>query len=39
MNKKDLSKINDYSTYAKEYLISIGMSEENINKLVSNLKK
>jgi hypothetical protein len=32
-NEKDLSKIDDYATLAKEYLLSIGMTEEIINKL------
>ena len=36
--KKDLSKIDDYSEYTKKYLISIGMNEEDINKLVEQLK-
>lgn len=37
--EKDLSKIDDYTTYAKNYLLSIGMTEENINKLIENLSK
>lgn len=36
-NEMDLSKIEDYSSYAKNYLLSIGMNEDNINKLINNL--
>ncbi len=38
-NEKDLSKIDDYSKYAKEYLLSIGMKEKDINKLINRLSK
>lgn len=37
--EKDLTKIKDFSKYTKNYLLSIGMSEENINKLIDNLSK
>lgn len=33
----DLSKIEDYSTYARKYLLSLGMEEENITKLMNHL--
>jgi len=36
-NKVELSKINDYSEYAKKYLLALGMEEEKINKLINNL--
>lgn len=35
--EKDLTGISDYATYAKKYLVSIGMSEDAINKLVAKL--
>ena len=38
-NEKDLSKIDDYTTYAKNYLLSIGMTEEIINQLIEKLSK
>ena len=34
----DLTKIDDYSLYTKNYLLSIGMKEEDINKLINRLK-
>ena len=36
---KDLTKINNYSSYAKEYLLMVGMSEDNINKLINKLSQ
>ena len=38
-NEKDMSKIDDYSTLAKKYLLSIGMTEENINKIIKQLSE
>ena len=38
-NKKDLSKIDDYSKYTKDYLLTIGMKEEDINKLIEELSE
>lgn len=35
--EKDLTQISDYATYVKKYLVSIGMSEDAINKLVAKL--
>ena len=35
--KADLMEISDYSEYAKDYLKSMGMSEESIEKLVEKL--
>ncbi len=35
--EKDLTQISDYATYVKKYLVSIGMSEDTINKLVAKL--
>ena len=37
--KADLTEISDYSGYAKDYLKSMGMSEESIEKLVEKLSK
>lgn len=37
--KKDLSRITDYSNYAKNYLLSIGMTESSINQLIRNLSQ
>lgn len=36
---KDLTQINNYSSYTKEYLLMIGMSEDNINKLINKLSQ
>ena len=35
--EKDLTQISDYATYVKKYLVSIGMNEDTINKLVAKL--
>ena len=36
---QSLSEISDYSTYARDYLKSIGLSEKSITKLVQNLSR
>ena len=38
-SSQDLARITDYSAYAKSYLLSIGMNENSINRLVQNLSK
>lgn len=38
-NEKDLSKIDNYATLAKNYLLSIGMTEEIINKIIKQLSE
>lgn len=38
-NEKDMSKINDYVTLAKEYLLSKNMTEETINKIIKQLSE
>ena len=38
-NEKNLETITNYSKYAKEYLLSIGMKEKEINKLIKKLSK
>ncbi|MBR3131659.1 tyrosine-protein phosphatase [Candidatus Saccharibacteria bacterium] len=37
--KQNLAKISDYSAYVRAYLLSIGMDEEAINRLIQNLSK
>lgn len=36
---ENLTEISDYSTYAKNYLLSIGMTESAIDQLIHNLSK
>ena len=36
-NEKDLSKIDDYATLAKKYLLSINMTESIIDNLIQKL--
>lgn len=38
-DEKDLSKIDDYATLAKEYLLSINMTEKTINKIIKQLSE
>ena len=38
-NEMDLSKIEDYSSYTKKYLKSIGLTDKIINKLIKQLSK
>ena len=37
--KQNLSKITDYSTRVKNYLVSIGMDADIIEQLIRNLSK
>ncbi len=36
--EQDLTKITDYSTFVKNYLLSIGMSKTSLNQLIQNLR-